>query len=250
MKTVIFLIISSQNEPIYKFMKDCFRIYAETFQRNQMHHYPTSFHFLYYFVEYTTDNFHVDNDTIYVKGEESIVPGIFLKTIKAFQFINRNLEYDIVVRTNLSSFWNLPLLFEFLQQYDEPRLATGIQMFSSFLSGTGILLSKTVAVELVQVFHAFLNQDKALLNENHDDVLLTHYLQKIATITPLPESTVLFLTHPDCILPEDVSNILYFRVKTEERLQDAILFTKLMKKMYNLHIDFDDNYGVKMFQKQ
>lgn len=52
-----------------------------------------------------------DNDTITFKGEESFIPGILNKTIKALEICDRE-DYDYVVRTNISSIINFDILRE------------------------------------------------------------------------------------------------------------------------------------------
>jgi hypothetical protein len=48
----------------------------------------------------------IDN-YIYTKGEETFIPGIYIKTMKTIKYINEKYDYDFIVRTNLSTFWNL-----------------------------------------------------------------------------------------------------------------------------------------------
>ena len=49
-------------------------------------------------------------DCIYCKCEESLEPGIFLKTMMALRFCENEFIYDFILRTNLSSFWNFSVL--------------------------------------------------------------------------------------------------------------------------------------------
>lgn len=50
------------------------------------------------------------DDCIYCKCEESLEPGIFLKTMMAIRFCENEFNYDFILRTNLSSFWNFSVL--------------------------------------------------------------------------------------------------------------------------------------------
>lgn len=237
MKHVIFLIISSnarntESDLVYSFMKDAFRKYGEPFRKNN----PFC-HFSYYFVEYSNeiqDEIVVTDDTILIKGNESVIPGIFIKTCNAIQYINENCNYDYLVRTNLSSLWNIPVLLEYLST--QTIEATGTMMFSSFLSGTGIILSKDVAVKFIQ--HVKQNKYPSIILDNHDDVLISYFLKMFVSITSLPFQRVCFLIDLDSYnkIPKesDLSDIFYFRIKTGDRLLDIQLFTSLMKKMYNI----------------
>lgn len=53
--------------------------------------------------EYIIDD---DNKTIYIKGNESLIPGCFYKTIKAIEIIKNELDPDFIIRTNLSTTFN------------------------------------------------------------------------------------------------------------------------------------------------
>ena len=69
--------------------------------------------FRYYFMEYNQD---IDNDIlekddfIYLKGKENFEK-IYEKTQRCIRYITDKYEYDYIIRTNLSSFWNIPNLF-------------------------------------------------------------------------------------------------------------------------------------------
>ena len=89
--------------------------------------------FRFFFV-FSDPSLHIDvlcvDDCIYCKYEESLEPGIFLKTMAAIRYCEANFSYDYLLRTNLSSFWNFPCLhFDsisigtiFLQLLDRNRL--------------------------------------------------------------------------------------------------------------------------------
>jgi len=56
-----------------------------------------------------------ENDCILCKCDENLEPGIFLKTMMAIKFVDENMDYSYILRTNLSSFWNFPVLYSELQ---------------------------------------------------------------------------------------------------------------------------------------
>ena len=78
------------------------------------------------FLLYSDPNLGLDSDSdssaeIVVKdhimtyrGEESLEPGILLKTMAAFRYCENNYDYDFILRTNLSSFWNFPVFSTYL----------------------------------------------------------------------------------------------------------------------------------------
>lgn len=103
---------------------------------------------------------------IYIKGDESIIPGIYIKTIKSMEYINNNYEYDYVIRTNLSSFWNLNKALEMKPLLPKEIFCGGIINYHSqtFISGTGIMLSKDICQKLVNL--------GIIETEYNDDVII------------------------------------------------------------------------------
>ena len=43
---------------------------------------------------------------IYIKGEETFIPGILEKTLLAIKISSKNFTYDYIVRTNISTLVN------------------------------------------------------------------------------------------------------------------------------------------------
>jgi hypothetical protein len=186
----------------------------------------------YFFVELTDsieDDLSHQNDTIYVKGTESIIPGIFIKTTKAYEYINQNYDYEYIIRTNLSSFWNIPRLFHVINDFQPNQFAGGIFLFNFVISGTGIFLSKDSCIQLIermnQCFHIY----------EHDDVLITKLIQEKYPIHNLTENSWIQLySNENNVIPQNFDNVLYFRIKSPNRTYDEIAFKTLLKNMYNI----------------
>lgn len=77
----------------------------------------------------------------------------FKKTYYAFSLIDKNFEYDYIFRTNTSTFVNVPLLYEFIQNIDNDEVAWVSELYSLseaytpyplclFGRGNGMLLSR------------------------------------------------------------------------------------------------------------
>ena len=123
------------------------------------------------------DRFELDvaNKTLYVRGDECLIPGILHKTVEALSFFLRELRslraplclrpdgcmippYDYVWRTNLSSVLDFEGLERFLSSLSQPNglyagyigkaLNNGSPTF--FASGAGFLMSRDVAMYLVE----------------------------------------------------------------------------------------------------
>lgn len=141
--------------------------------------------------------------------------------------------YDIVVRTNLSSFWDMLYLFALIQLWEEYHIATGIPVFDEFISGTGIIMSKDVADKLSE------SSIVDGVSKEYDDVLISNSLEKITSTSRLPLDLMYYLIDgPNNIYPSDTSKILYYRVKSrKDRNYDLIAFKRLLKLVYNIVVE-------------
>jgi hypothetical protein len=95
-----------------------------------------------------------DNDlkTIVLKCEDDL-DNTFKKTIRAFEYIDNNYEYDYIFRTNTSTYINVQLLNEFIQSITDDNILYGSEIYSLsestcpyplclFARGNSIILSK------------------------------------------------------------------------------------------------------------
>jgi len=108
------------------------------------------------------DRFELDvaNKTLYVRGDECLIPGILHKTVEALSFfLGSGNEYDYVWRTNLSSVLDFAGLEKYLSAISLTKslyagyiglgsLNNGSSTF--FASGAGFLMSRDVAMYLVE----------------------------------------------------------------------------------------------------
>ena len=63
----------------------------------------------------------IENKTLYVRGDECLIPGILHKTVEALSFFLREDQYDYVWRTNLSSVLDFAGLERFLLSLNQPN---------------------------------------------------------------------------------------------------------------------------------
>ena len=167
-----------------------------------------------------------NEENLYFNCNESLRPGILQKTIQAFQYINKHYNYDYIIRTNLSTFWNINHLLQQIQKLPKEKCLAG-QKCRSFISGTGIILSH----DLVNV----LINDKNKLNyKNADDVEISHYLHNNYNIKYINEPR--FDEYKKSIpknkksVPKDFTS---FRVKTKKnRNLDSHKMYKLWNFLY------------------
>jgi hypothetical protein len=238
----IFLIISCKstetksNENKYDEMKNLSRKYYE--KMNNTYNYK------YFYIEYNEnieEDILEDKDHIYIKGEEKFEK-IYEKTIKSIGYINKKYDYKHVIRTNLSSYWNIHNLFE-KQYFQSNNCYSGyLSLFENkihFISGTGIVLSKDVAEYLVDQYV----EDY----QTPDDVLIAIQLRDKYFLDAINLSNIYWIGYENenninnVELVENyinniqnIENILYFRTKNADRNVDVKIFQVLNKKIYQI----------------
>lgn len=248
MKNIIFLIISSSDIPVYNLMKNIIDMYCEKSKKT----YPLK-HFFVEFNENINENIILDKNTIIIKGTESVIPGIALKTLISIEYINDHYKYDYIIRTNLSSFWNIPHLYKLFKNIRKDKLLAGIIIDNDlrqhlgrgilyqhgrkkvpFISGTGIIISYDIAVLLTNK-NIPLSDTKSIMLHN-DDVFLTYMLKQITTMRSLNNNQIYYLIDINTPLPNNISNILYFRIKSINRNYDVEVFKRLAKRIYDINV--------------
>jgi hypothetical protein len=111
------------------------------------------------------EDYKLDHNLLKIKGNETFIPGILDKTIKAFDYI-KGYEYDYLVRSNISTIINFKLLDKNLTI--KPVEYSGGKIYNlnwldekggiidktyfglQFASGTAIIFSKKIINELLQ----------------------------------------------------------------------------------------------------
>jgi hypothetical protein len=113
-----------------------------------------------------------DNDamTIYVKGEETYIPGILNKTIEAIRAIGRSFDY--IWRTNLSSVLDYQGLLDYVDRCETSYAGyVGISLDGyKFASGAGFLMSRDAVNYLI-------DNERLLMMDVIDDVAIGKLLE-------------------------------------------------------------------------
>jgi hypothetical protein len=235
----IFLILSSNDNPIYDKFKKLHCIYLKNY-------YPIiKFFFIEFNNNITEDILEIDN-YIYVKGTESINPGMIIKTCKAIEYINNRYKYEFLIRTNLSTLFNMMNLLEYISIIPTENACGGFG-YRSFISGTCIVLSHDITFKIVENFYKY---DILVHNE---DIIISAVLNKLETpyfncnkyykwgiiqdIKTEEHDDYYFILsngeyNENIIFPD---NILNFRIKnTLDRSIDIKYFKLLLYKIYNI----------------
>jgi hypothetical protein len=234
----LMLIITSDEQPVYLELQDLWRSY--------MHNYKQEIDV--YFLK-SNPNLDEDcvikGDTVWTRTEESLKPGILNKTILAFEYFRKNhtLEYDFIIRTNLSSMYVMPKLFDYLNTLPHSHVYAGSRMshsgdWSTYgwnqAGGCGIIFSPDIVDFLLIHKNALFNNGR--WNDDHE----------IGTL--LIDNNIKYLYHPRCnfysmnefntlknSLPH---NIFHYRVKdSNDQLRsqnDPKIYRWLLKTYYNI----------------
>ena len=123
-------------------------------QLNKMYYDKFKNDIKFFYVEYKEN---LENDIseignyIYIKGNECpLIPNFLTKMIKAFEHIHTNYNYEYIIHTNLSSFWNIPVLLSFYNEIPKNNFFGGY-MGPGFVSGTGIFISHNLIPCLLNI---------------------------------------------------------------------------------------------------
>lgn len=238
---IIFLIIYSTDVPEFSQMRELTPKYMNLYQDE------IKYLFLEYKEDLTEDVIETD-DCLFFKGSDSMYASIYNKSIKAMEYISTKYEFDYVIRTNMSTFWNIPNLFKLLEIKQKEKLACGYakQYYDigsrviEFISGTGIIMSKDVA-EIVYKNPNYVTGrddvdicDAIYLNgiEIYDVVEYKWgVVTSLQNINSMPENHRFFNLHED-----NFSDILHFRNRNPDRAIDVNNFKVLLDRVYDVKV--------------
>jgi len=183
-----------------------------------------------YFIKFNPNlktNILIDNDTIFIKGSESIVPGCLNKTIESMKYL-LNEDFNFIFRTNMSSVVDFNKLYNLLKYYDKDYSGV-IGNYNNnirFASGAGILLSKHMCNFLV-------NNCRILNYDLIDDVSIGELAQNNnITIYPLTRFEAYnYEIDISQINEEKIQDYYHFRCKSNINTSNTII---LMDKIINM----------------
>jgi hypothetical protein len=110
-------------------------------------------------------------DILYIPGKEIIV-NVTYKTIKAFQYF-RGAGYDLVLRTNMSSFWIFENLLPIVEGFPRQGLLAGELINGDLVSGAGMFISWDLCDILIQT----LPYIETFQTFWPDDARISHFLR-------------------------------------------------------------------------
>lgn len=158
------LIISSDSQPVYAEHRKVWSSYMNSNSQIEC-----------YFIQYRDGPQEIEGNTFWLNGVESF-PAILTKTLDSLDYFLKN-EYDFIIRTNLSSLWNFPVLLKYLGSLSSEKIYNGIvETYDNrikYLSGAGFIMSYDVAKLLVD------NREVAEQCKIIDDVDIGYCLNKL-----------------------------------------------------------------------
>jgi hypothetical protein len=215
---LIILILASDND-LYLHCQNMWRSYMNTHPNIKS-----------YFIKYKldlSDDILLENDTIFINGRESFIPGCLVKTIKSIEFLLKTQDFDFIFRTNMSSVIDLHKFYNLLNNYKYDYSGViGCHNNIKFASGAGILLSKQLCSNLI------INKNK--LNYNFlDDVSIGLLFQiNNVSISPLTRFEAYnYENNVNQITKEMIKDYYHFRCKSDKDNNKTLL---MMKTIINL----------------
>ena len=218
-------------------------VYNPQFEYNEMKNIIIKYleirkikYFFYYYDNNITEEYIIENNILKIKGQETFLPGILEKTIKAFEIVTKdlNIHYDYLLRTNISTIVDIEKLENYLNlnnveyagghtwelNWLDPK--SGIidnRYFGlNFISGTAIIISYDNIKLLI-------NNKNELNRELIDDVSIGLFFQKNnIKLTNIGNFTFEF---------SNDESIIFYRNRRNSRMSDICYMKLIIYKIIN-----------------
>lgn len=137
---------------------------------------------LLYGNENTNDLDIPNKNVMKVNIKDSYIPGCLVKTISSFEYINKNFEYEKIIRTNISSFFIYDNLIQHIDNLPKENLYCGIineygdvksKYYNiNYVSGACFILSKNFIGYIIENKNKI---DLSVIDDVSIGVLLSNY---------------------------------------------------------------------------
>jgi hypothetical protein len=190
---------------------------------------------IYYLFDNSLTKPILKDDILFIPGKETYLPGILDKTIKAIEF-TKNLDYDYLLRSNISTIVNLKGFLKFLNKnqnidyggswlnnnirkgYRDPLSGINDDRYDGldYISGTGIVLSRKAVINLLE------NKNKIDYTVV-DDVSIGTFFQNNTNIKPISFNSTVSYDEKDLNKESnDVDlNMIFYRNRRKNREDDV-----------------------------
>jgi hypothetical protein len=215
---LVILVLSHYEDP-YDKLEECIR---ETWAKRIPKNVKLFFYHGKKTVDLVSDCDHIIGDKIITNTNESI-ENIGYKTIRSFEKVFYNLDFEYLFRTNSSSYVDVERLLLYLNNKSKQNFYSGLiglHNGNSFASGAGYFLSR----DLVKLVIEHKNDWKHHLI---DDLALSDLLRDL-DVHPVDAPRMDIRSLP---LTQDISNNYHFRCKSEK---DRNLDIAIMRNLYKI----------------
>ena len=187
-------------------------------------------------------------DLVYDDVRESVIPPWpTTKVIKAMEYIDANYNYDFLIRTNLSTFWDFDGLLKRLDTLPDKLCLTGRMGYIAppFVVGTGMIVNRYMITEIVK--------NAAMVNVTYgkyvaEDRILSEFFSNVMKAPILPSTHI---HNIETLETDDIDTILkeiqkgkqagkdHFRIKNmkDRMLIDTAVAKALCKEYYGKSVD-------------
>ena len=223
--SVVILVIASSN-------KDFYIDYIENYWKKIINYIKEKNYSIKIFLIFSNKPANIilnDEDIIISNTVDGYTPGILLKTIYGFNYINENIKYKHLLRTNLSSFFLIEKILNISKNLDYTDVYAGFIGTinkNQYISGSGFWLSKDNI--------DFILKNKNNLNYNLIDDVAIGLLLNNKPKTKLKRYDILPNTKIFNHFDEIEKNHYHVRVKTGRRNIDVMNIKFLTKYFYKM----------------
>lgn len=216
---ILNLILYSENNEEYTKM---YKILSKYLKKINVKYY------FYCYKENLENDYEIIDDIIYIKGVESLVPGCLDKTLKTFT-ICKDMNFDYLVRSNISEVINFKLLDKFLNSLDIEYGGGTLYCLHSYLPMYGTIDEKYLNTNYIQGNAIIFNRNTFnLIESNREKLLEYNVIDDVAFGIFLKDKVkYIYHTHEKINVSILTNNIIFYRNKSLDRHNDVINMEKL-----------------------
>jgi hypothetical protein len=153
-----------------------------------------------------------EHDLVYDDLKETMMtPWMTTKVTRAMEYIDTHYDYDFLIRTNISTFWDFDALLKRLSTYPTEKFFTGrVGGSKDFITGTSMVISRDIIKSIVE--------NQRLINVKYDywvaeDKLISFYITKNMGVNFIPSrNTALMEGYKEYDETRILSDIVKFRL--------------------------------------
>lgn len=212
-KKILNLILYSETSSEYIEMYKTLSTYLKTM----------NIHYYFYCYDQNLENdYKIIDDIIYIKGNESLVPGCLEKTLKVFN-ICKDMDFDYVVRSNISQIINFNLLHEYLKAHDVKYGGSVILQLQWIDPPYGIIDKKYWGTKYIRGNAIIFDREIFnLIESNKDEILGYGVVDDVAFGVFLKDRIdTIYTTNEKVNVNNIYPNTIFYRNRSEDRNTDV-----------------------------